>query len=378
MLNISTLLQTRKSRSDGLRYGAASSRGVRYSKASSRPPVVVWNATLACNLGCLHCYASAKTRPASDELTTADALSFVHQLAALRCPALLLSGGEPLLRNDLFEIVAAARNAGLSVTLSTNGTLVDRALAARLRDVGVTYVGISIDGDERTHDGLRRCKGSWQQATAALYELGRVGVTRGVRFTLTPATSGALGDVLRLVADLGVERFCMYHLVPSGRGVRLHDVTPRQRYQALLQVFEFAASHPEVEVLTVANPSDGVILLRWIQKNFPDRAERAWKLMTWNGGARWASGSSLACVDHTGTVYPDQFSRHRPLGNIRRASFADIWSSRPPLPSPPKECHRCEYFAICGGGMRARAELATGDPSGMDPSCLRPFSREVA
>lgn len=377
MLNVSTLCGTARSRSDPLRYGMALGVHRRTESASARRPVVVWNLTRACNLACRHCYASARPRPDIDELDFSEALGVIESLSTYRIPALLLSGGEPLARPDFIDILEAASGAGLQTTLSTNGTLIDGVLASRIAAAGIGYVGVSLDGSEILHDKLRCVRGAWRRSVDALVELGRAGVKRGVRFTLAPSTVEGLPAVLRTVSDLGVERFCLYHLVPSGRGKRLDDISPIQRIAALYTVFEFAASTPGVEVLTVANPSDAVAFYLWLRKRDPARAESAYELMAWNGGARHGSGVALACIDERGTVYPDQFSRHRPIGSVKTEPFDRLWErwrehrlGLDPAARLPEKCRGCRFFAICGGGFRVRAELSTGDPAGFDPSCI--------
>ncbi len=377
MLNVSTLCGTSSSPSDALRYGRATGRRAPYRSASERRPVVVWNSTRACNLACRHCYASAKAVPDPQELDTKEAVALLENLASYRVPTLLLSGGEPLARPDFMQILEGARRVGLPVTISTNGTLIDRSLAEFLARVSIGYVGVSLDGPADIHDKLRCMKGAWEASVAGLQALGRAGIKRGVRFTLTPQTYEGLPAVLETVRALGIERFCMYHLVPSGRGGRLLDVTWEQRLEALHMVFEFAASCLGVEVLTVANPSDAVALYLWLKQRFPDRAEAAYAAMSWNGGARNGSGVGLACIDEKGTVYPDQFSRHRPIGSVRQEPFDRLWerwradrNSGPSQISLPQRCRSCGYLSICGGGLRVRAEAVTGDPAGFDPSCV--------
>jgi len=378
MLNVSTLLGVRESASDALRYGQRRPGEDTPASATARRPVVVWNATKGCNLACAHCYASATRRAAPDELTTTEAASFLDDLAAFGVPAVLLSGGEPLTRPDLFELVERGRARGLRFTLSSNGTLIDTALAGTLAAAGVVYVGISIDGSEAVHDRLRRQRGAHARALGGLRALGRAGVKRGVRFTLTPDTVSELPAVLDLLLSEEIDRFCLYHLVPSGRGGRLHDITPRQRLDALHRVFEFAWSHPEVELLTVDNPSDGPAFVRWLAPRDPGAARVAEERLRWNRGARAGPGIGLAAVDQRGDVHADQFSRHRTLGNVRERPFSQIWS-RPtdrwhtrlrsgawPL---PERCRACAVESWCGGGLRSRAELATGDPWAFDPSC---------
>ncbi len=377
MLNVSSLSGATRSSSDSLRYGKGQNGDSIPASAAERRPVVVWNVTRSCNLACRHCYASAKPGPDPEELTTSEALEVIESLARYRVPALLLSGGEPTARPDFFDLLRAASAAGLSVTISTNGTLIDADLAETIAEAKVTYVGVSIDGPPALHDRLRCVRGAWECSVKALQELGNAGVKRGVRFTLAPATYEGLPAVLDLIKELKVERFCMYHLVPAGRGVRLADVSPAQRLAALRMVFDFAGSAPGTEVLTVANPSDAVALYLWLKERDPELASSAWRSMAWNGGARNASGVGLACIDEKGTVFPDQFSRHKPIGSLREAPFDDIWNAwrtsaegRRRRNQIPRKCKDCAYLEICGGGMRVRAELATGDPAGFDPSCI--------
>lgn len=379
MLNVSTLLGVRTSGSDALRYGLTRPGETAPRAASTRRPVVVWNVTRACNLACAHCYASAKRTPAPGELTTAEARAFLDDLAGFGVPAVLCSGGEPLVRADLLELVAHGTARGLRFTLSSNGTLIDDAIAAQLAAAGVVYVGISIDGAPAQHDRLRREEGAWQRSVDALARLRAAGVRRGVRFTLTPDTYDGLDAVLELVVRAGIERLCVYHLVPAGRGGHLDDLDRAQRRDALERIFDFAQAHPEVEVLTVDNPSDGPWLVRWLERRDVAAALRARSALAWNQGARNGAGIGLGCVDERGDVHPDQFSRGHVYGNVRETPFSQIWSAAasPHLAGlrsadrpAPTECGACADYALCGGGFRARAEAATGDPWGFDPSCV--------
>lgn len=381
VLNVSTLLAVRESESDALRYGMHRQGEHTPRSASQRRPVVVWNCTRACNLSCSHCYASAKYTPAPDELSGDEARTLLDDLAAFGVPAVLLSGGEPLVRPDLVDLVAYGRSLGLRFTLSSNGTLIDDDTAARIAAAGVVYVGISIDGASADHDRLRRKRGAYRAATDGLRVLGEHGVRRGVRFTLTPETLAGFDSVQQLVLDERINRLCVYHLVPQGRGARLDDINPDERRAAIEQLFDFAWAHPEVEVLTVDNPSDGPLLHRWLLARHPDRADRADRAraaMAWNTGARGGSGVGIGCIDERGDVHPDQFSRGRVLGNVRDTPFSQIWASpadpfvvalRSDARPVPAQCVGCDDYELCGGGFRARAEAASGDPWGPDPSC---------
>jgi Fe-coproporphyrin III synthase len=378
VINVSSLLGVRESSSDALRYGRNRPGEITPSSAADRRPVVVWSVTRACNLACRHCYATAKRRPGPDELTETETRELLDDLSAYGVPAVLVSGGEPLVRADLPDLIAYGVERGLRFTLSTNGTLIDANMARVLAGVGIVYVGVSLDGPKQLHDRLRCQPGAWCGSVAALYNLGDAGVRRGVRFTVTPDTVEGLDDVLGLVVSERIERFCMYHLVPSGRGRSLVDVSPAQRRWALDTVFAFAEENPQVEVLTVDNPSDGAALSRWLEARDGARAERCREMLRWNTGARGGPGAGLANVDERGDVHPDQFSRHRTVGNIRMRPFSAIWSdpddlylqqlrsAKRPLAA---RCSVCPEVELCGGGMRSRAELAGGETWGFDPSC---------
>jgi len=378
MLNVSSLAGAGTSSSDALRYGQRRSGEHTPPRSPQRRPVVVWNSTKACNLTCAHCYASAKLAAAADELDTTEAEAFLDDLASFGVPAVLMSGGEPLTRPDFSELVAHGTAAGVRFTLSTNGTLIDTAAADSLAAAGIIYAGVSIDGDEQTHDLLRRKKGAYSSAVQGLANLGAAGVRRGVRFTITPDTYPRLDSVLNLVVNDHIDRICVYHLVPSGRGGHLHDISPTERLDALSRVFAFAVDHPEAEVLTVDNPSDGPILYQWLRERDEAQAERCREMLTWNRGSAGGPGVGIAAVDERGDVHPDQFSRHRTFGNVRKRPFSRIWAE----PTDPylqqlrsadrpvaEECRACPSFDLCGGGLRSRAELTTGDPWGFDPSC---------
>lgn len=378
MINVSSLIGVRQASSDALRYGRSRPGETTPVSSQERRPVVVWSVTRACNLACRHCYASAKRRARPDELDGREARVFLDDLAAYGVPAVLLSGGEPLARADLPALIAHGVERGLRFTLSTNGTLIDAEMAGVLARAGIVYVGVSLDGPKPLHDRLRCQEGAWCRSIAGLHNLADAGVRRGVRFTLTPQTFQGLEAVLELVASERIERFCMYHLVPSGRGGGLDDVTPAQRRWALDTVFAFAQANPPVEVLTVDNPSDGPALVRWLERRADERARQCRELLSWNTGARGGPGVGLANVDERGDVHPDQFSRHRTVGNVRLRPFSSIWSQptdpylrelRSPQRPLADRCRSCLHVALCGGGLRSRAELSSGDPWAFDPSC---------
>jgi radical SAM protein with 4Fe4S-binding SPASM domain len=314
-------------------------------------------------------------------MTGDEGAAMLRDIAAFGAPALLLSGGEPLMRPDVFDLIAEARGQGLPVTLSTNGTLVTPRVAGRLAGLGVRYVGISLDGIGPVHDAFRGRRGAFERSLAGIRALRSAGVRAGVRVTLSEAAIAALPALFALVEREGVGRICFYHLVPAGRGVgqapgRAPDV--RAAVEAIFgQAERWVDDDRDVEVLTVDNYSDGPALHLRRSTRDPEGAATVSRALTWNGGARNASGTGLAAVDWEGWVRPDQFWPGPRLGNVRDRPLSEIWSR----PSPPLRalrarpgrlsgrCRSCRFLAMCGGGLASRALAATGSLTASDPAC---------
>jgi Fe-coproporphyrin III synthase len=384
MIGITKLYCGTVQESDVLRYKARPAQTPPHllQFAGNPKPVVVWNCTRRCNLSCAHCYSTSGPEPAPDEMSTTEAISMIDDLGAYGCPVLLLSGGEPLLREDLPELITHARNAGLRVVISTNGTLVSSKRAKQLQKLGVSYVGVSLDGLEAVHDAFRRRRGAFAEALTGIRNCLAQDVKAGVRMTLHAQNAGQIPEIFRLVADAGIPRLCFYHLVATGRGGELssislsHDET-RQALDVIMD--QTAAMHDanqKTEVLTVANHADGPYLyLRLLREN-PEQAERCLRLLRRNGGNR--SGIGIACVSWNGEVYPDQFWRGHSVGNVRNRPFSEVWGAptHPLLPALRERhahlqgrCLTCRWLDVCNGNLRARAEAAAGDPWADDPGC---------
>ncbi|MDD5556968.1 MAG: radical SAM protein [bacterium] len=373
MISMSRLLCGSPGPGDALRYPDRPGR-------DPRAPVVVWNATRRCNLSCAHCYADAAGADAAGELSGREARNLVRDLAAFGVPALLLSGGEPLLRPDILELAGIAAAAGVRPILSTNGTLVTAAVARRIRRSGIAYAGVSIDGRPARHDRFRGAAGSYDRALEGMRRLAGEGVRTGLRFTLARRTAEDLPHVFDLAGRVGASRVCIYHLAYTGRGRRLrrealdHGGTRRALEIIIDRTPALAARG--VEVLTVDNHADGAYLLLRLERSDPRRAAAARDLLRRAGGNR--SGTGIAAIDAGGDVLPDQFWRNRPLGNVRERPFADIWTDgsnrflrriRDRRPLLAGRCRRCRFLDICNGNLRARAEAAWGDPWADDPAC---------
>ncbi len=384
MIGISKLYCGTVEPGDVLRYGRRSDRLPAHllQFAEDKRPVVVWNCTRRCNLRCVHCYSQSEDRTYGGELTTDEARRFIDDLAAFGAPVLLFSGGEPLLRPDLFDLLRHAAAAGLRTVLSTNGTLIDEATAERLREVGLGYVGVSLDGLGEANDRFRGVPGAFEKALAGIRRCLEAGVKVGLRFTITRRNAGEVPGIFRLVGAERIPRVCFYHLVYAGRGTALmqEDLDHAETRRLVDTIIDStAALHAEghgPEVLTVDNHADGPYLYLRMRREGHPRAERALELLKMNRGNQ--SGHGIGCVSWDGTVHPDQFWRHARLGNVRERPFSEIWTdlSHPLLarlkdkrPYLKGRCAACRWLDICGGNFRVRAEAATGDLWAPDPAC---------
>ena len=384
MLSLSRLLSGAIATGDPLRYGRRSadlpSHLLHFS--ADKKPVVVWNVTRRCNLHCMHCYAAAGDRDYPGELSTEEALSVVDDLAAFHVPVVLFSGGEPLTRPDLFTLSARARDRGMRVVLSTNGTLLTPEMAREIKEQGFSYVGISLDGLAATHDRFRGMPGAFEASLRGIRACREAGVRVGVRFTITRRNRGELAPILRLVEEEEIPRLCVYHLAYSGRGKKIaredlaHDETREALDLLIAQVRDWDARGLDKEVLTVDNHADAAYLYLRLEREHDARADEVLRLLRWNGGN--SSGTAIGCIDNLGDVHPDQFSWHLGLGNVRERPFSAIWRDESiPLLHDLRHrrerisgrCTRCRFYDICNGNLRVRAESATGDLWASDPAC---------
>lgn len=345
-------------------------------------PVVIWNLIRRCNLTCKHCYSISADRDFPGELSTAEAFTVMDDLKAFGVPVLILSGGEPLLRPDIFEISTRAKAMGFYVGLSTNGTLIAEHNIKRIAAVGYDYVGISIDGLRETHDRFRRLVGAFDASMRGIRLCHSHGIKVGMRFTMTQDNAHELPQLLALMEQEGIDKFYLSHLNYAGRGNinREHDVFLETTRWAMDLLFDTCwrdvVDGKNKEFVTGNNDADGVYLLHWIEKNFPERvAHMHTKLAQWGGNS---SGVNVANIDNLGNVHPDTFWWHYNLGNVRERPFSEIWCDTADplmagLKAQPRKikgrCGACRYFDICGGNTRVRAHQLTGDFWAEDPAC---------
>jgi len=384
MIDITRLLCNKINPGDVLRYGRGSSGLPSHLQRFSedKRPVVVWNATRRCNLTCLHCYADAKPQADPEELTTGESRSLIADLAHFGVPVLLFSGGEPLLRKDLFELGRYAVSLGIRTVISTNGTLIDRTVAHRIKEAGFSYVGISLDGLEETHDRFRGCRGAFRSALTGIRACQQEGVKVGLRFTVCRYNFEEVPGIFDLLEEQEIPRVCFYHLVYTGRGRKLReqDISLSQKRSLIDLIFartlDLCGRGRDVEILTVDNHTDGVYLYLHERARDPERARQILELLRWNGGN--SSGIGIGNIDHRGMVHADQFWRDHTFGNVRQRPFSAIWmDTSDPLLARLKnrkgrvkgKCSRCHFFDICNGNFRARAEAAFHDIWAEDPAC---------
>ena len=288
------------------------------------------------------------------------------------------------MRGDLLTLIARATERGIRPVISTNGTLIDRARARQIKDAGVVYVGISLDGMEDVNDRVRGVRGAFRRARGGFEHLAAVGQKVGLRLTLTKRNFADLDKIFDFIEREGINRACFYHLVYSGRGGELFgdDLTHAESRTAMDIILErtedFFSRGKDINILTVDNHVDGVYLFRALEARDPVRSEEVRRLLEWNGGGAHSTGVGIGNIDFFGNVHPDQFWQDYTFGNIRERSFGDIWlDESDPLMRGLKRkaeylkgrCRLCRYVSLCTGSMRVRAFRAYGDPWAPDPQC---------
>jgi len=384
MIGISKLYCGTVEPSDALRYGRISSKLPSHllQFSSDKRPVVVWNITQRCNLKCVHCYAHAKNIAFDNELSLSEGKILIDDLAEFGVPVMLFSGGEPLVRKDLPEFAAYAVKKGMRAVVSTNGTLITPQVAQILKDIGLSYVGISLDGMEEINDRFRGVKGAFRLALKGIENCKKVGIKVGLRFTINKSNVGQIPEIFKLLEEMEIPRVCFYHLVYSGRGSDLvnEDLSHEESRKAVDLIMDLTKQLHDrnnlKEVLTVDNHADGPYLYLRLLKENPERAKKVLELLEMNEGN--SSGIGIGCISWDGEVYADQFWRHYSFGNVRNRPFSDIWSdTSDPLMKKLKEkkkyakgrCSTCRWLDICAGNFRVRSEAVTGDVWAPDPAC---------
>lgn len=388
MIGISKLYCGAVEAADVLRYKRRSSELpsglLQFSR--DKKPVVVWNCTKTCNLKCMHCYAGSDNH-AYDQLSTKQAKAMIDDLAAFGAPVLLFSGGEPCMRKDLLELMHYAKQAGMRVVLSTNGTMITPQLAKEFADVGLSYVGVSLDGGKETHDRFRGVENAFEKSMEGLANSQAEGIKVGLRMTINKLNYKEVDEVFDIMRERSINRACFYHLVYTGRGSEMmdmdlnHEETRKVVRRIMDRTREWFDEGGSPEILTVDNHADGPFVYLELLKEDPARAKEVLQLLQWNQGN--STGNGIACVSWDGEVYADQFWRHFSFGNVLERPFSKIWTDvdsdtkesqlmnrlKDKRPYVKGRCSKCKWLDICAGNFRVRAEAATGDLWASDPAC---------
>jgi len=385
MIGISKLYCGTVEPSDALRYGRQSDKLPSHllQFSADKRPVVVWNVTRRCNLKCIHCYAHAKDKAFKNELSTDEGKALLDDLAQFGVPVILFSGGEPFVREDLPELARYAVERGMRAVVSTNGTLITPERARIFKEIGLSYVGISLDGMEEVNDRFRGVKGAFQGALEGIRNSQEAGIKVGLRFTINKLNVGEIPGIFDLVEELDVPRICFYHLVYAGRGSKMieEDLSHEETRAVVDLIMERTKDLHDrgkpKEVLTVDNHADGPYLYLRLLKEDPERAKEVLELLKMNEGN--SSGRGIGCVSWDGSVHADQFWRHYSFGNVRQRPFSEIWTDTSNdlmkrLKDKKKyvkgRCALCKWLDICAGNFRVRPEAVTGDLWAADPACF--------
>lgn len=345
-------------------------------------PVVIWNLIRRCNLTCKHCYSVSADKDFDGELSTDEVFTVMDDLRAFGVPVLILSGGEPLMRPDIFDISRRAKGQGFHLVLSTNGTLISAENIDTISSIGYDYVGISIDGLRDTHDRFRRRVGAFDEALNGIRLCRDKGIKVGMRFTITQDNADELPDLLQLMEDEAVDKFYLSHLNYAGRGNRnrkddLHHQMSRKAMDLIFDTcWDDLQQGRQREFVSGNNDADGVYLLHWLRRHRPEQEGHLRTLLAqWGGNS---TGVNVANIDNLGNVHPDSFWWNYHLGNVRERAFSHIWEdTSDPLMAGLKSANRplkgrcgaCDYLDVCGGNTRIRAFQLTGDYWQEDPAC---------
>lgn len=356
---------------------------VRMRRGSSGvKPVVIWNLTRRCNLRCRHCYTVSADVAFPGELSHEQAIETLDDMGRFGIPALILSGGEPLDRFDLFDLAARARPLVRMLALSTNGTKIHGETADKVAEVGFDYVGISIDGIGATNDWFRGVDGAYNDAVRGVRECKARNIKVGLRFTLTKDNAAQLPDLLALCDDEGVDKFYLSHLVYAGRGDKNrgedaeHDHTRKAMDLLIERAWSGVNSARALDIVTGNNDADAVYMMNWAAERFDEALLENLRdhLEAWSGNS---SGLGVANIDTQGNVHPDTYWSDYTIGTVKERPFSEIWTGDDPMlaqlrrrPRPLKgRCGACGFKAVCGGNTRIRALQLTGDPWAEDPAC---------
>jgi radical SAM protein with 4Fe4S-binding SPASM domain len=371
VINLTRLLRVGETEKDVKKHREKAAKDVpkhliRYARVSA--PMVVWNITRRCNLSCTFCHLGSAATADEDELSTGEAMELIDQMADMGVPLISVYGGEPLTRRDFLDLAGYAHEKGLRMIFSTNATLITRKSAERIRDAGITYVGIDLDGlAQRSGDGFDILEGIEKSRPAVKY-LRETGLGCGVRITVGSFNYEMLPEIFEAVEDAGLRRIAVCQIL-EGPWKKLRE----ERKKIMDFLMDYSLKAREMEVVTEHVYADGAYIMEKLKAEDPGRARRIGKLLAMQGGC--PAGRKLVNIDHLGNLHPCLYWKECTLGNVREHSLTELWNDssllgelRNRLNHLKGKCGVCEYSAMCGG-CRSRAERYLGDCFRSDPAC---------
>jgi len=335
--------------------------------------LVAFEVTRSCNLSCVHCRASSEYGPYPDELSTQEAITLLQDIRKVGQPIVILTGGEPLLRQDIFQIAQYGTQLGLKMVMATNGTLLNEEMARGIIDSGIKRVSISLDGaDQDSHDGFRRVQGAFEASLRGIQVLRQAGIEFQINTTIVKSNRDQLHRINQLAVSLGAKAHHIFLLVPVGRGGDVGDMSlEAQEYENILEWFLERKGKVPLELKATCAPQYYRILR---QRAKEGGHEVTFKTHGMDAVTRGCLGGLSFCfVGHRGQVQPCGYLEVE-CGNIRERPFTEIWKESPiflrlrDFSNYKGKCGKCEYLKVCGG-CRARAYELHGDFMMEEPLC---------
>ncbi len=336
--------------------------------------LVAWEVTRTCNLACIHCRAAALDRPYENELTTEESFKLLDEIEAFASPIIILTGGEPLLRPDIFEIAAYGNGKGLRMTMAVNGTLLSVEKARKLREAGIQRISISLDGAAaESHDAFRQVSGAFEGALHGVQSAKEVGLDFQINTTITRQNLGELPAIHALTVSLGAVAHHIFLLVPMGRGKDIEEQgIDAEQYEKTLHWFYEQRDRVSLQLKATCAPHYYRILRQRAREEGREVNFNTFGLDAMTRGC--LGGVGFAFVSHVGQVQPCGYLELN-CGNVREQSFREIWETSSVFKDLRDfrryegKCGRCEYVKVCGG-CRARAYESTGNYMASEPLCL--------
>ncbi len=336
--------------------------------------MIAWEVTRSCNLSCIHCRASSEYGPYEGELSTVQCLKLIDDIASFSKPVIILTGGEPLMREDIFEIASYIDAKGLRVVLATNGTLVNDELAVKMFASGIKRVSVSIDGlDAESHDAFRRVPGAFEGAMAGITAMKKIGLEFQINTTVTRSNLDQIQGILNFAVSLGAAAHHIFLLVPTGRGKEMaeQEIMPIDYEKTLNWFYEESLNCP-IQLKATCAPHYFRIFHQRRKERPAESPEEKNSLNAMTRGCM--GGISFCFISHTGQIQPCGYLE-LDCGQLKEKSFEEIWNNSlvfgnlRNLSNYKGKCGRCEFLKVCGG-CRARAYEITGDYLAEEPFCI--------